>query len=187
MSDAAVSDASEGVSRGASEGVRLCACCAGPLLFDGGLPREPHLGVRLLGGYGLFFDDDIGMYWPCAGWERRRAWDSAWTVWLCHDCGVRLLREWPALARLLGTRPWHPADGDRCCEWGWVAGDPVGERLAVEAADRWLSFVLEQIDDERAAEGAKMWSASTVAEPLSEATLRKMLQHYRCEGDEPAC
>lgn len=72
-------------------------------------PTQVNNGLMVVvpGGYGMFTDSyDV---------------DSVEFV-LCHDCSVRLFREWPMLVERFGARGHHPwRDGEEpCCEFGWA-------------------------------------------------------------------
>lgn len=118
---------------------RRCAECGAPLPDD----LERCLGVTLRGGYGMFFDDLV------SGWTPMTAID-AMTVWLCHDCAVFLLCEFPGLSELLGSGE-HPSNTTTlCCAWGhhYHHERDLHERLMDEATTYKTSGVGQWLDSE---------------------------------------
>lgn len=50
-------------------------------------------------------------------------------VVLCHDCCVRLLDEFPAIAKALGKGGHHPCSNDiPCCKYSWRGTENFGKR-----------------------------------------------------------
>lgn len=98
-----------------------CSECGSPEVVRDGYAL-PHNGF-------FFSPREFGYY---AGFSDNLPWRDASKeeeVFLCHNCCIRLLTAFPAIARAIGEGGHHPCDDEiPCCSYAWRATEDFGKK-----------------------------------------------------------